>query len=103
MSVMSAPCELCGRPAPTTRHHLVPKSRKKQWKKTAGNAELPQADLCRDCHDKVHATFEHRQLEAAYRTIESLRAAPELAAYLKWIRKQPPTVRFRTRQRSDRG
>lgn len=100
---MAARCELCGREARTTRHHLVPKSRKRSWKKTSGDAELPTADLCRDCHEKVHATFGHRELETAYRSIEALRAAPELASYIKWIRKQPPTVRFHTRQDRRRG
>ncbi len=81
----------------------MPKSRKRSWKKTAGDAELPLAELCRDCHDKVHATFEHRELESTYRSMEALRAAPELASYLKWIRKQAPTVRFRTRSNRRRG
>jgi hypothetical protein len=39
----------------------------------------------------VHATFTNRTLEALYPTLAELRRAPELAAFLKWVRKQPAT------------
>ena len=39
----------------------------------------------------IHATFTNRTLATLYPTIEQLRAAPELAAFIKWVRKQPPT------------
>ena len=47
----------------------------------------------------VHATYTNRTLEAQYATIAELRAAPELAGFLKWVRKQPPTRKKRNRER----
>jgi hypothetical protein len=47
----------------------------------------------------VHATFTNATLAAIYPTIEQLRAAPELARFLTWVRKQPPTRRKRNKER----
>ncbi len=88
-------CELCGRPAATTRHHLVPRSRRKKERAAFGSA----ADLCRDCHRMVHATFENKQLAREYPDIVSLRGAPELQRYLKWIRKRPAATYYGSRNR----
>ena len=89
------PCELCGRNAPTTRHHLVPRSRKKHERENYGTL----ADLCRDCHRKIHATWDNRTVARQYGTIDLLRAAPELQSYLTWIRKRPASAYFGSRQR----
>jgi 5-methylcytosine-specific restriction enzyme A len=43
----------------------------------------------------VHATYTNATLAALYPTIDQLRHAPELAAFLKWVRKQPPSRRKR--------
>jgi site-specific DNA recombinase len=51
------------------------------------------------CHGMVHATYTNRTLEAMYPTIEQLRKAPELAGFLRWVRKQPPTRRTRNKPR----
>jgi hypothetical protein len=47
----------------------------------------------------VHATYTNVTLAALYPTIDRLRRAPELAAYLRWVRKQPPTRRTRNKPR----
>lgn len=77
----------------------MPRSRKRHRIRKTGDATLPLVGLCRSCHEMVHAAFDNKQLEAAYNTVEALLAAPELTSYLAWIRKQPATVKFRTRQR----
>ena len=80
--VAPIPCGLCGRGFTRdhlTRHHYVPKSRGG----TAADVDL----ICSQCHGMVHATFTNRTLEALYPTIEELRLAPELAAFIKWVRK----------------
>jgi 5-methylcytosine-specific restriction protein A len=84
-------CALCERVVPAhllTKHHLLPKEQ-------GGTAEhrLP---FCRPCHKQIHATFSNKQLAESYHTIELLRAAPELAKFLAWIRKQKPDRNFRT-------
>jgi hypothetical protein len=82
------PCSLCGRPFPPrqlTKHHCRPR----QKGGTREDVEL----LCSQCHGMVHATYTNATLAATYPTIDGLRAAPELAAFLRWVRKQPPSRR----------
>ncbi len=83
-------CQLCSREARTTRHHLVPRSRRKHERESYGSL----IDLCRDCHRKIHATWDNKTIARTYATIEKLSAAPELQAYLTWIRKRPGTTYF---------
>jgi hypothetical protein len=90
----SEPCGLCLRafdPGRLTKHHCKPRSRGG----TADDIEM----ICSQCHGMVHATFTNHTLAALYPTIEQLRAAPELTAFLKWVRKQPPTRKKRNKER----
>lgn len=83
-------CELCGRsPIKTYRHHLVPQSRKKH---SDEYGEI--GHLCRDCHRKIHATWDNKTIAKEYQTIVKLAAAPELQTFIKWVRKQAPTSYF---------
>jgi hypothetical protein len=88
-------CELCGRAASTTEHHLVPRARRRKLPDEFG----PVAQLCRDCHRKVHATFDNRSLAHELSSLELLRAKPEIQDYLRWIRKQPGTRYFGSRDK----
>jgi hypothetical protein len=84
----SIPCSLCGRAfgrRTLTKHHCRPR----QKGGTMEDVEL----LCSQCHGMVHATYTNSTLADLYPTIAQLRRAPELAAYLRWVRKQPPTRR----------
>jgi hypothetical protein len=47
----------------------------------------------------VHATYTNQTLAARYPTIAQLRQAPELASFLRWVRKQAPSRRKRNRPR----
>src|ERR671916_504664 len=87
----SGRCELCERDVPSgmiTLHHLKPRQK-------GGKAE-PRTPLCKPCHKQLHATFSNNDLDKLYASIESLRAAPSLQPFLKWIRKQKPDRNFRT-------
>jgi hypothetical protein len=84
-------CERLFQRAQLTKHHCRPKSRGG----TADDVEL----ICSQCHGMIHATYTNRTLEAQYATIAELRSAPELAAFLKWVRKQPPTRKKRNKER----
>jgi hypothetical protein len=89
-------CELCERNVPPnliTLHHLTPKQK-------GGKAEH-RTPLCRPCHKQLHATFSNTDLARVYSTIESLRQAPLIQPFLKWIRKQKPDRNFRTLQSND--
>ena len=87
-------CRLCNRPfgrRQLTEHHCRPKAKGG----TRDDVEL----LCRQCHGMVHATYTNATLAAVYPTLGRLRQAPELQAYLRWVRKQPPTRRTRNAPR----
>jgi 5-methylcytosine-specific restriction protein A len=88
------PCSLCGRPfdrSQLTKHHCLPRQK--------GGTEEHVELLCSQCHGMVHATYTNRTLATTYASIEALRQAPELQAYLRWVRKQPPTRRTRNASR----
>lgn len=84
-------CDLCGRVAVTTRHHLVPRSR-------GGRGSVGR--LCRDCHRMAHATFTNHELAREYPTVDRLRRAPELASWIRWIRRRPSATYFGSRNRA---
>ena len=91
------PCSLCGRPfekGQLTRHHCLPRE------EGGGREDIEL--LCPQCHGMVHATYTNQTLAALYPTIGQLRRAPELAAFLRWVRKQPPSRRKRNRSRRRR-
>ena len=84
------PCALCGRPfdpGQLTKHHCRPREK--------GGTREDVVLICRQCHGMVHATYTNATLAALYPTIDQLRRAPELGAFLCWVRKQPPTRRKR--------
>lgn len=83
-------CALCEREVSRyNRHHLTPKSR-------GGQATV---NLCLACHKTLHSFFENRTLADSLNSIESLRAEPELATYLNWVRKQRDSaIRVRARR-----
>jgi hypothetical protein len=83
-------CALRGRPftrSTLTRHHCLPREKGG----TTEDVEL----LCPQCHGMIHATYTNATLATLCPTIKQLRHAPELAAFLRWVRKQPPTRRKR--------
>jgi hypothetical protein len=82
---MPTTCGLCRRRIPDERladtqaiqeHHLRPERR----------AESPTVMLCRPCHDQIHAVFTNEELRESYDTVEALREADRLQAYIDWIR-----------------
>jgi hypothetical protein len=88
------PCGLCGRgfsKSDLTKHHCLPKAK--------GGTSDDVSMICPQCHGMVHATYINNTLAAVYPTIEELRRAPELAAFIRWVRKQPTTRRKRNKQR----
>lgn len=77
-------CPLCKRDAPLTAHHLIPKS--------LGGKET--TDVCRGCHNAIHAFIPHKELKRHYHTIERLLEHPDLARTVKWIARQDPNKRL---------
>ena len=90
----STPCGLCGRGFPTdrlTRHHCLPKSK--------GGTRDDVSLICSQCHGMIHATYTNATLAVVYPTLADLRQAPELAAFIRWVRKQPATRKKRNKER----
>ena len=88
-------CELCLRePEKFTVHHLVPRSQ--------GGKFGPKAKLCPTCHRQLHALFSEATLAKELRSLDQIRANPEMAGYLSWARKQKGPTNFRVRRSNNR-
>ena len=48
------------------------------------------------CHRKIHKVFSNAEL-ARVGTIEGLKDEPEIAKFVRWVRKRPPDFHSRTR------
>jgi 5-methylcytosine-specific restriction enzyme A len=99
-----AVCVLCDRPIPpqarASRHHLTPRLK--------GGAKLGTVLLHQICHSAVHARFCEAELARRYSTVEALKAAPELAEFLRWVQTKPadfhaPTKATRSLGAADRA
>lgn len=77
-------CPVCHRPlvpGPSVdRHHWVPKSE---------GGRVTSA-IHKICHRAIHARFSEKDLAGAYSTPEAVRADPEMARFVAWVRKRPP-------------
>lgn len=76
-------CPLCGREmirgsASLNEHHLVPKM----------YGGVDKYVVHRICHSKIHSVFTERELAHEYNSFEALRSHPEIASFIKWVRKQ---------------
>lgn len=85
-------CALCGRHQPLTFHHLIPRAmhNKKRFQKRYAKTELRTRgiDICRLCHDGIHALLTAKELAESYPTTELLLAHDGLAKHLAWVKKQ---------------
>jgi len=81
------PCQLCARDVPTlTEHHLTPRQQTKRKKLDPGET----IDICSACHRQIHVLFDNRRLAQELNTVDRLKANPEMAKFLAWVRKQNP-------------
>lgn len=108
MSGEGLECELCGRSVPLlTRHHLIPRARhhNKRNKREFEREDVVTriALLCTACHGQVHALFTLKELEREFNTIAALAEYPEMARFVKWVRKQPSDRRVAHRQSNDKA
>ncbi|MCA9176386.1 MAG: hypothetical protein KDB14_17990 [Planctomycetales bacterium] len=88
------PCDLCRRitKTGTTEHHLIPRTcHKNKWfKKRFTRKEMAvTVSLCKDCHSAIHDLIpSEKELGRNYYTVELLKAHPQMAKFLDWVRKQ---------------
>jgi hypothetical protein len=82
-------CLICGRELvpgkSVNEHHLVPKTYK-------GRETITIHIIC---HTKIHSVFSEKELNDYYHTPERLREHPEMAKFIKWVRKKEPEFRDR--------
>ncbi len=85
-------CPLCGRTMElgitTDEHHLIPKS-------MGGKDKYL---LHKICHQKIHTTLTERELARHFNNWESLRAHPEIAQFIAWVKKRPSNYIDRNRK-----
>jgi len=98
-------CELCGRGSPgLTKHHLIPRTRhrNKRNKKNFARREVREriALLCPACHRTVHSVLSQKELEYEYNSVDLLRSHPQIARFIKWVRKRPAGQGIRIRRAS---
>ena len=84
-------CFLCGRPlgSRVECHHPVPKSR-------GGRETVPIHPIC---HRKIHSVLSNRDLERGLADPGLLRAYPDTAKFIDWVRDKPPDFHAPTRAR----
>ena len=84
-------CALCGRPLGRRIewHHVIPKSQ-------GGRETVPLHPIC---HRAIHAAADNKALARLYPTLDTLRAHPEIAAFLRWVASKPPDFHAPTRPR----
>lgn len=86
-------CPLCERPIPkgarASLHHLVPRLK--------GGRDGPTVRLHHICHNAIHAAIGEAELARRYASVEALRAHPEIARFIAWVRTRPPGFHARTR------
>ena len=88
------PCALCGRRGALTFHHLIPRKlhRRPRFKKYYARAELARGiDICRLCHDGIHALYDEMTLAQSLRTFDDLKKDPRIRRHAAWVRKQKST------------
>lgn len=97
-------CELCGRTAPLTRHHLIPRALhgKARFRRRFDRAERLTAILwvCHPCHKHLHAVLGERELAEHYRSREALMAHPQIQTFVAWLSTKP--AGFRPKKRATR-
>lgn len=85
-------CPLCNRPMHyASDHHLVPKTR--------GGKDT--VTICYDCHQAIHSLFSNKDLENKYNTVDSLLSDERFAKTAKFISRQDPTRKTRTKNAKD--
>jgi hypothetical protein len=87
----TGPCALCGRDAPLTFHHLIPRKvhRRRRFATRLSRAALAEGvDVCRLCHRAIHRFHDEMTLARHLCTLEALREDPALKRHAAWAARQ---------------
>lgn len=86
-----APCALCGRTAPLTFHHLIPRKvhRRPRFRSDYSREQLAEGiDVCRLCHKAIHRFHDEMTLATRLNTLDALTDDPLLARHAAWAARQ---------------
>ena len=89
-------CPMCKRLVHLTFHHLIPKKmhRRTFFKKHYTKQSLAEGvDVCRLCHNGIHATYSEMELAKHYNTPEKLQQCRQLSAHFEWASKQKRSIK----------
>lgn len=85
-------CEFCTREVATTFHHLIPRTlhTNKWFRKnyTLDYMKTHGVNLCRECHDFIHRSWDEKHLGRVLNTKEKLLEEEKLLKFLGFIKKQ---------------
>jgi hypothetical protein len=66
--------------------------RRPRFKKYHPRAKLARGiNICRLCHDGIHALYDEMTLAQSLRTLDDLRNDPRIRKHAAWVRKQKST------------
>ncbi|MDP4021860.1 restriction endonuclease [Methylobacterium sp. NEAU 140] len=91
-------CPLCERPIPgharSSLHHLTPRLK--------GGTHRGTVRLHQICHSAIHARYSEAEIARRLADVDALRADPEIAGFLAWVRGKPDDFHAPTRMTRDR-
>jgi len=90
-----AKCAFCNREdvPGMHKHHVVPRCK--------GGKDM--VDTCGSCGSFIHQTWSHNELRDVYNTVEAITSDERFVKYLKWIKKQASSRKFKTDRRNGRA
>jgi len=88
-------CALCKRKTALTFHHLIPRKlhRRNFYRRKYTREELNRGvEICRFCHNGVHALYDESVLAKYFNSLEALQADEALQKHVGWVAKQKREV-----------
>ena len=100
-------CSCCQRESDyLTKHHLIPRTRHRNKivrKKFTRDQLNTTINLCRPCHNQIHAIFTEKELERNYNSLETLTTHAEIIAFVEWIKDKPQHFKAPIRRKAGRN
>lgn len=86
-------CPLCKRPLENnkSRHHLVPRSKKKYYKNNGKFVRHNIIVLHLVCHHAIHSLFSEKDLATKYNTIEKLLQEQGIKDFVNFVQSKDPS------------